>query len=220
MEEEFLDFNYVEYLIKENDKIVKYGITYDEKVLEKLRKDICINCGVRRHQIYNEIGTKVYKEDFLIENFNSKFISTKEADSGYYDNYLLDYYLIDEPYLSKIIKEFVNGNIINLVCLLHYNKIEDNKYDFDLEIHKLNNMIKNCTKDEFVTTRTKSIVKKINDNLEEKKYNKKLNLVDQKDYICKLKSLIVLNKKDEMSYEEYRKFISFTKKLQILEIKK
>lgn len=220
MEEEFLDFNYVEYLIKENDKIVKYGITYDEKVLEKLRKDICINCGVRRHQIYNEIGTKVYKEDFLIENFNSKFISTKEADSGYYDNYLLDYYLIDEPYLSKIIKEFINGKIINLVCLLHYNKIEDNKYNFDLEIHKLRNMIKNCTKDEFVTTRTKSIVKKINDNLEEKKYNKKLNLVDQKDYICKLKSLIILNKKDEMSYEEYRKFISFTKKLQILEIKK
>ena len=212
--------NYVEYLIKENDKIVKYGIEYNEDILNKLRKEICTKCGIRRHQIYNQIGTKVYKEDFLIENFNSKFISTKEADSGYYDNYLLDYYLIDEPYLSKIIKEFINGNIINLVCLLHYNKIEDNKYNFDLEIHKLRNMIKNCTKDEFVTTRTKSIVKKINDNLEEKEYNKKLNLVDQKDYICKLKSLIILNKKDEMSYEEYRKFISFTKKLQILEIKK
>lgn len=214
-----MDLEYIEYLIKENDKIVKYSIEYDIETLNKLRKEICIKCGIRKHIIEEQAGTRIYKEDFLLENIKSEFIRKEAADYDYYEYYKMDYYLINEPSLSIIIKNFIKGDITDLVILLHYNILKDNKIDFDYENKQLMKRVDHYMKNDNID-KSNELLKQISENNNSKKYNKKLNLIDQKDYILKLKSLLIINKKDEMNYEDYRKFISFTKKLNILEIKK
>ncbi len=212
------DLNYVEYLIRENDKIVKYGITYDENVLEKLRREICKKCGIRHHKKEQRISTHIYKEDFLIENLNSKKIGGQEVDYGFYNIYELDYYLIEEPYLSKIIKEFINGKIENIVLLIHYGIIENEKTNFNSEIQKLKKKIDYYLSSDNIND-LNSIMEEIQLNLDDKKYNKSLDLCDQNDYINKLKSIIIISKKEEMDYNEYENFNKFTQKSKILEIK-
>ena len=212
------DLNYVDYLIRKNDKIVKYGITYDENVLEKLRREICKKCGIRHHKKEQTMSSHIYKEDFLIENMSSKKIGKREEDYGSYDIYELDYYLIEEPYLSKIIKEFINGEIENLVLLIHYGIIKNEKTNFDLEIKQLKKKIDYYIKSDNLNS-LNNVMEEIQTISYDKKYNKSLNLCDQNDYINKLKSIIIINEKEEMNYDEYEKFNKFTKKSKILEIK-
>lgn len=212
------DLNYVEYLIREKDKIVKYGITYDDKILEKLRREICKKCGIRYHKKEQGISSHIYKEDFLIEKMSFKKIGEQEVDYGCYDIYELDYYLIEEPYLSKIIKKFINGEIENLILLIHYGIIKNEKPNFDLEIKKLKRQIDNYIKSDDLNS-LNNIMEEIQKISSDKKYNKNLDLCDQNDYIDKLKSIIVISKKEEMNYDEYEKFNKFTKKSKILEIK-
>ena len=211
-----MDFEYVQYMIKENDKIVKYGIKYDENTLQRLRREICHKCGIRTHHVEETAG-RLYYEDILVENLKSKFKYSKEYDYGYCNYYELDYNLIEEPYLSKIIKEFIKGDIINLVLLIHYDILKDEKTNFDLENKRLKKILNLCI-EKNDTYKLEQISKKIKNNLDNKKINEKLNLCDQKDYVLKLKSLLVVDKIDEMDYEEYKKFLSFTKKMKIMEI--
>lgn len=123
-----MNLDYIEYIIKDNNKFVKYGITYDKYLLNSFRREICKKCGIRRHVVKKQIGKRIYLiEDFLIENLRIGFIGKKITDEAIDNEYLLEYYLIEEPSLAQAIKKFINENIEDLVNLIHYNILSQNK---------------------------------------------------------------------------------------------
>ena len=147
-----MNLDYIEYVIKENNRVSKYSITYDKYLLNDFRRQICKKCGIRRHIIKKQIGKRIYLiEDFLIEDLRIGFIGKKITDEAMDNEYLLDYYLIEEPSLSQAIKKFINENIDDLVNLIHYNILSDNKdigdniddieYNSKLDLDNQNNYI-------------------------------------------------------------------------------
>lgn len=202
----------MEYIINENDKVVKYDIKYDIPTLQKLRKEISEKCGIRRHIKEEKIDKEIAKEDFLIENLSIEDVEYKD-----YYLYLLNYYLIEEPELSKIIKQFIDGNIEGLINLIHFNILKDNKIDFDKENSELKRLVE-YYKENNQLDRLDDILCRIKTNIEDKIYNERLNLSNQNEFILKLKSLLIINKLDEMDYDLYNKAMNFSKNVKILEL--
>ena len=209
-----------EVLIKNNDKVSKYLIEYDFEKLNKLRKEICINCGFRRH-IHDK---KVYfnynkKDDFLIENYKSKNVGTKDYDYGSKDIYEIEYDIITEPKLSLMIKDFLDNKESDIFNLLINDNIiiEENNIFDDLIMSLKKQSLKYLEEDNI--EKLKLIINDLENLVNDKIKNEKLNLDNQNNYVLKLKSLIKINKIDEMSIIEYNKFINFTDKIKVLEFK-
>ena len=187
-------------LIKENDTVKKYQITIDKEKLSNLKYGIINNCSVIKH-----IKEKVredylpYNDGFYIRNYFQTFVERVSNNDffgpTFIDIYQVEYDSYNEPDIIKLINKVIDGSKEAAIELLSYNK--SLKKDYKSEINKLLEDKENIGDN----------IEKINELLEEEKYNK-----NQKDigfYLADIKACISLMLIDECSYDDYQRFCKF-----------
>ena len=197
----------MEYLKKENDYMIKYNVKYEKNYLWQIMRQIVKRCGLRVHK---SVDTDYPKYDDL---FYENYIRTPIGEKEYFEEtriiYHVEYDLIIEPILAKMIREFINNDDITL---LHY-IYESELYPLDCDIDKKEKI-------------EQQLVDIISEN--EIDYNKLRNLLDdenidiiksvnatiesQEEYIDTLKKCIHLVPIAKVNYDEYDRVMKFIRK--------
>ena len=100
---------------KKEDRIEKYLVTFDEKLLRELRKEIIDNCSLIEHYEYDGTRDPSNTEDSEIRNLSCKFVEREESrDSLHYPDKDVYHYSYDKyvyPKFISYIDNFLKGDI-------------------------------------------------------------------------------------------------------------
>lgn len=187
-------------LMKEVDTVKKYQIIIDSEKLSSLRYKIINDCSTIEHiNMRVKENCLPYDDDIYIRNYHQRFVE-RVSNNDFFGPPLIDIYQVEydkynEPDIIKLIDKVIEGNEEAAIELLSYNK--KSKKDYKEEINKLLEDKENIVNN----------IEKINELLEEEKYNK-----SQKDisfYLQDIKACISLILIDECSYDDYQRFCKF-----------
>jgi len=206
----------MEYINFENDKVVKYDVSWDAEKLLVLYKEIVVRCGVREHKSYSTDYLPRIPQ-LLMENYKEKVIGKKEYFEETRTFYHLEYNLIKEPSLAILIRQFLdNENHELLSALLSEEKIIENNDQSEIDAKELLGQLAeklNSNSDHFEVKKITSQINEVDYNI---KLNKSLNLLNQSDYIPKVKELFDFAIVDEIDLETYNRVIGFKNKIMTL----
>ena len=201
----------MEYLKREDDRIIKYDVNFNWDNLEKIRYENIKKCGMREHQSYDsDYSPRV--DPIFIENYSDESIGTKDYFEETRTLYHIEYDLISEPLLAKLIRE-------KNMELLEY--VYENKKIAEKDLFKNNKNLKKKILKKLKEMLNKNIdytkIREYLNQLEEiekqDQLNLSLNLISQKKYINKIKKEITMEKVDEIDLYTYDKVAKFTKNL-------
>ena len=213
----------MEYIRKENDKIVKYNVNYDKKLLEEIRFEIIENCGVRTHVSEDTDYPGYCLDERLVRNYTASETGEEiEYDVETRDVYHVEYDLITEPKLAYLIGSFLDSKDTTLLKYVTDSEefVDTNtdstlEYKYALRVETIKNIIKLLNTNKY---QGKTEIKKIKillDGLEHLEndiaLNEKLNLKDQVEYLDIIKEAITLTKVDEIDSDTYEKVMKFKK---------
>ena len=203
----------MEYIRKENGKMVKYEVEFNWSELEVIKRKIIKNCGIREHISYDTDFLEI-NNCLLMENYTRKASETKDCYGEKKVVYHVEYDFIHEPFLAKLIDRkkieiveylFWNKEIIDRDILDEYDRGKENL------LTQLNELL--LQKEKMDCAKAKMILDKIKELEEQDEINKKLNLEDQANYIDEMKKYVTINKVDELDVEIYDRVMNFSKVL-------
>ena len=194
------------YVRKENDLMVKYEVTIDVPLLEKMRKEIIDNCGIRQHQEY---------ETDCLQSFDPLFIRNCVIENSG-NNYHLEYDEIIEPKLSYLIGLLLDKGDVTLLDIL--------MGDIDLTSEDVTSSFGGLCKSkiDLIYEIKEELAKEVKDEL---KINRLLdnlmtflksielneNLKEQSIYLEVIKDAITFSKIGEIDYDTYLKVTEFAR---------
>jgi len=205
----------MEYLKRENDKLIKYEVTYNKKALELLLFKIIKKCGVREHKcIYTDYPNR---DDLLDENFKMTPVGEKEYDVEIRTIYKVEYDHIYEPELAILISKLIESNNLAILEYIYGDKKLKNSYlkykdDLVQERKDIKNRLKIMLDNKLDYHEATKLLERLKELDAIEKMNNEIKLEDQIDYFEEVKSKIKLEKIDEIDYDTYNKVMNFTKK--------
>lgn len=162
------------YIEQQNDELVKYEVTIDEKELEKVKYEVISNCGKIKHYRYkNDRCMHDHYDNYHIRNYQSYYIERRDLNDFYsttVEIYEYDYDEYSDTTLVTLIDRLLAGDM-STILELRNPKEEEKKPDKGSELQKkLEKMLSLDMKD--INTYQ---LEKIKKELEEYQINEKLN---------------------------------------------
>lgn len=194
------------YYVKNNDKIEKYEVQFDNEKLQKLRIEIINNCSEITLKEYDGIREPNYFDYLKIRNYKSTKIGIAEG-KGYAPDRTLYHIKYNEytfPYLVTLIDRLLEGDIEALNEIFNQ-VIEKETLPIELRIQTLSNEI-----DKISNLDTKKKIKeleKLHKLIETQKLNS--NQLPVTIYYPKVQQLINLIYINSMKIEDIERLESF-----------
>ena len=213
----------MEYIRKENDKLVKYNVNYDKSLLNEIRLDIIENCGIRKHISEDTDYPGYLLDEKLVRNYSaSETGKVREYDVEIRDIYHVEYDLITEPKLAYLIGSFLDSKDTTLLKYVLGDKefIDTNanstlEYIYALRVDTIKNIVDLLNSKKYKGKIEFHKLRLLIDGLEHLEnditLNEKLNLKDQVEYLDIIKEAITLTKVDEIDSDTYEKVMKFKK---------
>lgn len=146
------------YFDKQEDKIEKYLVEFDQEELQKLKIEIINNCSEITHREYDGTVEPNYYDYLKIRNFKRRKIGTKEHnDSLYYPNKTLYHFSFDEyeyPYLVTLIEKILAGKTEAILEIFIPNTTKE-KESLKTRIYKLTKEVDNLSASELIKNYSK-----------------------------------------------------------------
>lgn len=205
----------MEFLVREEDKLVKYSCECDIDALDRIRKEIIYKCGVREHKSFETDYINI--RNLYIENYQEKIVGKKDYFEETRDIYHIEYDLIRIPRLSTIIDGFIKYEDLDLINYLNGSK----ELPDELEEYKAY-LARKCLEARNELLNSNCSIKRLRDLTDEiegyekcTNYLNSFNLIKQSDYLDQIREIIVLKTHGFIDYDSYNYVTSFTKGLKI-----